>query len=514
MSIKIAREQWAPMAIIALAAGLRIAFLGMKPPHFDEGVNGWFLDQMKHTGFYHYDPANYHGPFHFYLLFLFYSLMGRTVWALRLPVALIGVLTVWLTLRFERFLPRKVCLIAALAMAVSPAMVFYTRYAIHESELVFFLLLTIWGAAGLMRIGAKKYLWAAGLGAAGLILTKETYVIHFACFALAGLCLWIWEKVSASVELPMAKQQWTLGDAGIIALVCVAEVLFFYSGGLLDLSSLSGMYSTFGEWAHTGSEGFGHQKPWHYWLKLIALYEWPALLGLAWAVRYAWPGSDRLLRYLAIYGCGALAAYSIVRYKTPWCVISLLWPFLFLCGDMFQELSKALGSYLERNPGTEARPKSAAILVNGAAGCLLAASFVAAVRLNFFHYTDAKEPYVYVQTFNDIYKLTNPLLALAKQDPANYHLRGTILLSSYHPLPWMLGDFTEIGYWSDDQQPSEIDADFLAIDEDRAARFEESMQGRYFVEEIVLRDSQKRAKVFFAEDVFRSVFPGRTAEFP
>ncbi len=42
----------------------------MKPPHFDEGINGWFVDQMRKNGFYRYDPTNYHGPLHFYILFL------------------------------------------------------------------------------------------------------------------------------------------------------------------------------------------------------------------------------------------------------------------------------------------------------------------------------------------------------------------------------------------------------------------------------------------------------------
>ena len=38
------------------------------------------------------------------------------------------------------------------------------------------------------------------------------------------------------------------------------------------------------------------------------------------------------LRYLAVYGVGTLIAYSIVKYKTPWCIISIVWPFLFTFG--------------------------------------------------------------------------------------------------------------------------------------------------------------------------------------
>src|ERR1700720_1347883 len=61
---------WTPWVIIGLAAFLRFFLLGIKPPHFDEGINGWFVDQIIKAGFYKYDPTNYHGPLHFYVLLL------------------------------------------------------------------------------------------------------------------------------------------------------------------------------------------------------------------------------------------------------------------------------------------------------------------------------------------------------------------------------------------------------------------------------------------------------------
>src|SRR5437016_14496941 len=60
-------SDWMFWGILGLAAVLRILFLGIKPPHFDEGINGWFVDQMVKDGFYRYDPTNYHGPLHFYI---------------------------------------------------------------------------------------------------------------------------------------------------------------------------------------------------------------------------------------------------------------------------------------------------------------------------------------------------------------------------------------------------------------------------------------------------------------
>src|ERR1039457_1033181 len=92
---------WTPWLIVALGALLPFFLLGIKPPHFDEGINGWFVDQMVKNGFYKYDPTNYHGPLHFYVLFLSQTLLGRSIWALRLPVVLVSTFSIYLTTRFE-----------------------------------------------------------------------------------------------------------------------------------------------------------------------------------------------------------------------------------------------------------------------------------------------------------------------------------------------------------------------------------------------------------------------------
>src|SRR5262245_10816721 len=161
LKVRLAGTDWVPWLILALAAFLRFFLLGIKPPHFDEGINGWFVDQVVKNGFYRYDPTNYHGPLHFYVLLLFESLFGRNVWALRLPVVLVSIACVWLALTFEPLVGRNVSRIAALAMAVSPGFVFYGRYAIHEVWLQFFSMIFILGLLGLWKRGTLTYLWFA-----------------------------------------------------------------------------------------------------------------------------------------------------------------------------------------------------------------------------------------------------------------------------------------------------------------------------------------------------------------
>ena len=52
-------SRWISAGILALAFILRIWALDIKPAHFDEGVNGYFVDQMTRQGFYHYDPHEF-----------------------------------------------------------------------------------------------------------------------------------------------------------------------------------------------------------------------------------------------------------------------------------------------------------------------------------------------------------------------------------------------------------------------------------------------------------------------
>src|SRR5690242_12555126 len=187
--IRFEGTDWVPWIIVALAALLRFFLLGIKPPHFDEGINGWFVDQLVKTGFYRYDPTNYHGPLHFYVLMLSQTLFGRNLLALRLPVVLVSIGCVWLTLKFEPLVGRTISRLAALAMAVSPGFVFYGRYSIHEVWILFFTMLFLFGLVGLWKIGSAKYLWCAGMGFTGMILSKETYILHVGCAIIAAVVL-------------------------------------------------------------------------------------------------------------------------------------------------------------------------------------------------------------------------------------------------------------------------------------------------------------------------------------
>jgi uncharacterized protein (TIGR03663 family) len=583
---RLATIDWTPWIILAVGAFLRFLLLSMKPPHFDEGINGWFVDQMRRNGFYRYDPTNYHGPLHFYILFLFQTLFGRHIWALRLPVVLASIGAIWTALKFEPLVGRKASRWAAAAMAISPGFIFYGRYAIHEVWLLLFSMIFILGLLGLWKSGTRGYLWCVGMGATGMILTKETYIIHIGCAVIAAGVLWVSHLLNPLPDLKRARQKWDLADLAVIAGTGIALIIFFYSGNFLNFPGLKGLYQTFATWYQTGSKGNGHEKPWPYWLELMMRYEWPVLIGLVLCLVCQF-FRNFTVRYLAIYGVGVLVAYTIVSYKTPWCIISIVWPLLFLfgagatavriprkaffiagfavvgflvgallsyliqpapvkgicswgtylgsafrvtlaaastspsCGDIGWRLFGAAGvlglagggvGYFAGGISKLSESMMRAVRL-AAAGLAMLVSLVTAIYLNYFDCTTDTEPYVYVQTYNDIYKLTRPVLQLAESDPAYYGMVGHLIRTSTYPFPWILGDFPNVGYYEHGNGPAKLDADFLLVQQDRIEEVEKNLHQNYFTEPLTIRPYQDPSKLYLNARTFGRFFPGKTPDF-
>jgi hypothetical protein len=158
-------------------------------------------------------------------------------------------------------------------------------------------------------------------------------------------------------------------------------------------------------------------------------------------------------------------------------------------------------------------PKRWLGLALAAAGLLLTGSLAYTVTLNYFRCTTDTEPYVYVQTYNDIYKLTTPVLALAHRDPLYYHIIGHIIRASPYPLPWILGDFSRIGYYEHENYPPTMDADFLLVQEDKVTEVESKLRDSYFTQPLTIRPYQDPSKLYLRASLFKNFFPGMTPDF-
>jgi hypothetical protein len=390
-------------------------------------------------------------------------------------------------------------------MALSPGMVFYGRYAIHESWLVLFQMLTMWGLLRLWQDGSRRGLWAVGMGVAGLILTKETWIIHGIAVALAVPTLWILEKWSPSAPGPIAARKWTMNDAGNVAAASLGAIVFFYSACLLDPASLRGILDAYAIWTDTGmTSASGHEKSWSYWLQLMSIYEWTALIGLAASVALMWPHTNRQARFLAITGAGAFAGYCLVPYKTPWCLISMIWPFFFFFGQAVEWTRYHVDRWI----------------CGLGAGLVCAFSLSASVDLNFRQYAgsddqpDWAEPYVYVQTTTDLELLLGPLRWLEKVDPMALHRPAHVIMPEHHPFRWLLGDYTRITWDEADGNPEPMDATWLFVDATAVDRIEDALQQDYFKTPLRIRGMAPDTQMlYFDAETFRPYFPGREPEF-
>jgi len=354
---------------------------------------------------------------------------------------------------------------------------------------VLLVLLGTYGLLGLWSEGRKRDLIALVAGLTGMVLTKETYVIHSVAWPLAFLCLWLWQCVVPSrPAYPFTAQQWGWREMATSLLTGMLVIVTFYSGFLLDFAAVSGLWETFEAWFTTGVKAGGHEKldfQWgilnFYWLALMARYEWAGLIGVLACFLLLAP-TDARMRYLAIYGGGVLLGYSLIPYKTPWCIISLLWPFFFTAAWLIWRL-----------------PKWVAV---AAALTLSVVATYQSIALNFFRATDDTEPYVYVQTHHDIGRAIDPILEKAKADPTFYHAPGRVILESYYPIPWMLGDFTGVGYYGTGNVPNALFEHFVICQEEDAQEVRDAFQGDYIERTFRLRSGLEDCHVFFRKSSF------------
>ncbi len=125
------------VVITAVAAFWRFYWLELKPFHHDEGVNGFFMTTLFRDGIYKYDPSNYHGPTLYYIALAFAKMFGFNTFSMRASVGIFGVLMVVMVFFLKKYIGKVGSLTAALFLALSPGMIFISRYFIHEIFFVF-----------------------------------------------------------------------------------------------------------------------------------------------------------------------------------------------------------------------------------------------------------------------------------------------------------------------------------------------------------------------------------------
>ncbi len=494
---KIPALWWQGACVLLVALLLRTVLLEIKPPHFDEGINGWFLDQMWRQGFYRYDPTNYHGPLYFYLLMLAELLMGRGLLTLRLVAVAFSTGIVAVVLLHSRWFGRA-AIWAALVLAISPAMVFYGRYAIHESLFIFCQALFLYGYIRWHIEGGRAAVVCMTIGVAGSIATKETFFIFLGTWFIAVALVHVLNrflparKAAAALPREPVPRLFVLVCVG----VAVAAVLLLFSGFLANPVGVRDMVMAFAPWMATGTgDASGHEKPFWYWLQLLARYEWPLLATLI-ALPALLLHESRWAWRLGATGFGLVLAYSLIPYKTPWLIIGMLMPLSFAFGFLM-ELALA-------------RLRTRWRLAPVALGCvLLAASLYTSLRLNFRDYATFSEPYVYVQTSPDVNRLMDNMHSLIDVFPARRNLSVLVMTSDPWPLPWLLGRFPGLSYGTA-ETARDVTADVVIADARDQEQLEAALREFYYRQPLKIRDATDTGWAYYKLDTFIAMSTGDT----
>jgi len=197
--------------VILLGAVLRFWGLGDKPLHHDESLHAYFSMQLMHDlenwsscfngtrNCYKYDPL-LHGPFQFHAIALVYKISqllgtpdnGINTTTVRIVAASLGTVLVGLPYFLRNRLGTIGAWLACFMLAVSPSIVYYSRFAREDIYQACFTLLMVVGVACYLSTRRAKWLILAAWGFALSYATNEATFLTIAVFGsfLGALLAW------------------------------------------------------------------------------------------------------------------------------------------------------------------------------------------------------------------------------------------------------------------------------------------------------------------------------------
>jgi uncharacterized protein (TIGR03663 family) len=370
--------------ILILAFILRFLVLDLKLLHHDEAIHSWFSYELLTKGAWQYDPS-YHGPFLYYVTAGMFALVGPSDFAARLLPSLFGFAIIPLVYAIYRigYINKNQTLVAALFIAISPDMVFFSRFLRHDIFMLFFTMLFLVAILYWFERGATRFAVIAAIAAAGALSCKEEMPVIVIVFVL----FFFFSAWKGRFSLP---PQWK-ADLLLFVVLVVAIMSVLYSAFFFHVDSLIGQnFSVTLQGVHFEMNTTGWYKaidhwtamhnqqrlggPMYFYIPLFLLYELPifilALIGTIQFMtaglhpvrfikkvknwirerRFALPTGDlaavslqqlkdrhdvdrkseEFFRFCIVWMIATMAFYAYVGEKVPWLIIAQLLPMCFV----------------------------------------------------------------------------------------------------------------------------------------------------------------------------------------
>jgi uncharacterized protein (TIGR03663 family) len=478
----------APIAVLLIFAGalaFRLPKLDTRPLHNDEAVNAVKVAELWQDHQYRYDPDEYHGPTLHYTTLPFLSLSSAKGsddlkdQTFRLAPVFFGAGLVLLLLLFHDAIGRPAVAWAALFIAISPAMVFYSRYFIHEMLLVFFTALTLGAGWRYSQTLSKSWAVATGVAAGLMFATKETFVLSLAAMGAAGFFTIWWSRPSGALAASFRSfltARWR--DVALALIGTFVVWLLFFSSFFTHFHGLLDSVLTYFPWLKRAAGHSPHLHPWYFYLQRLGWFHpvkgpaWSEGLILALAVFGAvasFIGKKPFLRFIALYTIILTVIYSAITYKTPWCLLNFYLGMILLAGVGAAALIENF------------RSRSVKIGMVALVLALAAQLSWQSWRASFVYSSDRRNPYVYAQTVPDILNLVQRADGLARVSPGGFEtiLKVIAPQSDYWPLPWYLRRFKNIGWY--ENLPDEPLAPVMIVAANLAAQLDEQSERKWIM---------------------------------
>ncbi len=361
--------------IFIIALFVRFWHLDLKLLHHDEAIHAWFSYELLTRGAWVYDPS-YHGPFLYYVTAGMFSLFGDSDLVARLLPALFGTLLIPLVYCIYRigYIDKNQTLLAALLLALSPEMVYFSRFLRHDIFMLFFTLLLLVAILYYFEYGQTRYAIIAAIATGGALCCKEEMPVILLIFA----SFFIYAVYRGKFTLP---HDWKYDlILGAFIVLMIMSVLYSAFGAHIDTLvgqnfalNTTGWYKAVEHWiAMHNQQRLG--GPLYFYIPFYLLYEVPifilAIIGtlqllgkelnpflfirrLKNRIKYfrsgvptaelaaislsqlknqdaVHPKSDEFFRFCVYWIILVMVFYAFVGEKVPWLIIPQLLPMCFV----------------------------------------------------------------------------------------------------------------------------------------------------------------------------------------
>ena len=437
---------------------LRLPQLTQRPMHTDEAVHAIKFGSLLEQGDYKYDKHEYHGPTLNYFTLIpawiqsSQKLSEINETTLRIVPVFFGLMLILLLLLLKDELDKTAFLFAALFIAISPALTYYSRYYIQEMLLVCFTLGAIGTGFRYLKTRNIKWILLTGLFLGLMHATKETCILTFGAFFLSIIFTSFLNKkkeTNSYLTLTSNKLQHLI-LMGVVAFMISA---LFYSSFLTHFPGILDSFKTYITYIHRAGQNDLHTHPWYYYLQLLTYYKvgtgpaWSEALIIILVITGVFRvfrkkeilgGNIQFYRFIAFYTIILTLTYSIIPYKTPWSMLSFFIAMILMAG---------LGAaYIVRQQSKVYLRALLIFLIFLGSMHLLYQAW----SLSYKYDASPSNPYVYAHTSSDIFDISTRIKEVALVSPNGNETYIEVICTGddYWPLPWYLRSFPNIGWWS------------------------------------------------------------------